>query len=150
VDSGKDPIAANNQNILGTADVTLMPVLTCNPRSGLKSKQFLNPNCFSPFATPGKQGAYIIPAGAGPAFFDTDISVFKNFTWGTSESKKLQFRFSGYNFVNHPLDTFIKGDPNLNIGFDQNGNLNSSSQKFGYATNKTGHRILQASVKFTF
>jgi hypothetical protein len=150
VDSGPTPISANNQNILGTADVTLMPVLKCNPRSGLKSKQFLNPNCFSNFATPGQQGAYIIPAGAGPAFFDTDISVFKNFTWGTSESKKLQFRFSGYNFINHPLDTFIKGDPNLNIGFDQNGNLNSSAKQFGYATNKTGHRILQAAVKFTF
>jgi hypothetical protein len=148
VNSGSAPIQASASNILGTPDVTLMPVVTCNPRSGLKSNQFLNPNCFASSATPGVQGSYIIPAGSGPGFFNTDLSVFKNFTWGPSETKKLQFRFSGYNFINHPLNTFIKGDPNLNLGFGSDGTL--SSPQFGYATNKTGHRILQGSVKFSF
>jgi hypothetical protein len=147
VNSGPNPVSANNQNILGTPDVTLMPVLTCNPTTGLKHNQFLNPNCFSAFADPNVgQGSYIIPAGAGPAFFNTDLSVFKNFTFG--ESKKLQFRFSGYNFINHPLVTFVKQDPNLTIGFNSAGQLNNPN--FGTANNKTGHRILQGAIKFSF
>jgi hypothetical protein len=141
-------ISASNQNILGTPDVTLMPALTCNPRSGLKSHQYLNPNCFSPFATPGQQGAYIIPAGSGPGFFNTDLSVFKNFTFGQSETRKLQFRFSGYNFINHPLNTFLQKDPNLTLAFNNDGTLSSSH--FGVANSKTGHRILQGAIKFIF
>jgi hypothetical protein len=151
--SGPNPIPANNQNILGTADVTLMPVLTCNPRSGLKAHQYLNPNCFSPYETPGVQGSYIIPAGSGPAFFNTDLSVFKNFTWGASENKKLQFRFSGYNFINHPLTTFVKSDPNLTIGYKIDPLTNApvlTNPNFGTANSKTGHRILQGAIKFSF
>jgi hypothetical protein len=153
VNSGSSPIAANNQNILGTPDVTLMPVLTCNPRSGLKAHQYLNPSCFSPYETPGVQGSYIIPAGSGPAFFNTDLSVFKNFTWGASENKKLQFRFSGYNFINHPLTTFVKSDPNLTIGYKLDSVTNLpvlTNPNFGTANNKTGHRILQGAIKFSF
>jgi len=148
VNSGNAPLSANDQNILGTADVTLMPVLTCNPRSGLKHNQYLNGACFAPFATPGVQGSYIIPAGSGPGFFNTDLSVFKNFTFGRSESKKLQFRFSGYNFLNHPLNTFLQKDPNLTLAFDKSGNL--SNPNFGVANSKTGHRILQGAIKFSF
>ena len=147
--SNPKPVLANQQNILGTNDVPLMPVLTCNPTTGLHHNQYLNPNCFSPFANPNVgQGAYVIPTGAGPGFFNTDLSVFKNFTFGKSESKKLQFRFSGYNFINHPLLTFVKNDPNLAITFDGNGNL--SNPNFGMANNKTGHRILQGAIKFSF
>jgi len=149
VNSGPAPITANNQNIVGTADVTLMPVLTCNPTSGLHHGQYLNPNCFAPFADPNVgQGSYIIPAGSGPAFFNTDLSVFKNFLFGQSENKKLQFRFSGYNFINHPLTTFLKQDPNLTIGFNPAGQLNNPN--FGTPNNKTGHRILQGAIKFSF
>lgn len=148
VNSGATPVTANDQNILGTPDVTLMPVLTCNPKSGLKHNQYLNPSCFASFATPGVQGSYIIPAGAGPGFFNTDLSVFKNFTFGKSESKKLQFRFSGYNFLNHPLNTFLQKDPNLTLAFDNTGKL--INPNFGVANSKTGHRILQGAVKFSF
>jgi hypothetical protein len=146
--SNPKPVLATQQNILGTNDVPLMPVLTCNPTTGLHHNQYLNPNCFSKFAEPNVQGAYVIPTGAGPGFFNTDLSVFKNFTFGKSESKKLQFRFSGYNFINHPLLTFVKNDPNLALTFDGNGNL--TSPNFGTANNKTGHRILQGAIKFSF
>ena len=142
------PVTANNQNVLGTNDVTLMPVLTCNPTTGLQAHQYLNPSCFSNSVTPLSQGSYIIPSGSGPGFFNTDLSVFKNFTWGASENKKLQFRFSGYNFINHPLYTFVKNDPDLTIAFDNAGNL--VNKNFGTVTNKTGHRILQGAIKFSF
>ena len=151
--SGATPITANQQNILGTNDVPLMPVLTCNPTTGLHHNQFLNPNCFAGTVTPGVEGPYVIPTGAGPGFFNTDLSLFKNFTFGKSESKKLQFRFSGYNFLNHPLLTFVKNDPNLSLGYHFDATANAvvlNSPNFGTANNKTGHRILQGAIKFTF
>ncbi len=60
------PIQASTSNVLGSGDLTLMPALTCDPRSGLKAHQYINGACFSPFATPGQQGAYIFPALTGP------------------------------------------------------------------------------------
>jgi hypothetical protein len=151
--SGSTPVTANQQNILGTNDVPLMPVLTCNPSTGLHHNQFLNPNCFSAFATPNVNGPYVIPTPAGPAFFNTDLSVFKNFTFGKSETKKLQFRFSGYNFINHGLLTFVKNDPNLTLGYHYDAQAQAAvlnNPNFGTANNRTGHRILQGAIKFSF
>ncbi len=70
--------------------------------------------------------------------------MFKNFT--IKESKKLQFRFDGYNFLNHPLWSF--NGSNLNLGFNPNGTL--STPLFGIVTTKQGHRVVQAAVKFYF
>ena len=81
----------------------------------------------------------------GPASQTVNLSVFKNFQF--SESKRLQFRFSGYNFLNHPLYSFGH-DNNLNLALDANGKLSNSN--FGYATNKVGRRIIQLAIKFYF
>jgi len=143
-------VQASDQNTIGSADITLMPTLTCNPAKGLKAHQYINPSCFSPWVTPGQQGNYIYPTLTGPGFFDSDLSLFKSFQWGKSESKKLTFRFSGYNFLNHPNRTFISGDPNLSLSFQSNGTLQPANQGFGYATNTIGHRIVQGMVKFSF
>jgi hypothetical protein len=144
-------VQASNQNILGTPDITLMPKVICNPRSGLQAHQYVNGNCFAPHATPGQQGTYVFPTLTGPGFFNTDLSVFKNFNWGASETKKLQFRLSGYNFLNHPVSTFITGDPALNLSFSSSGQLaQNGGTTFGVAENKTGHRIVQGVVKFSW
>lgn len=146
-------VQANNQNILGSPDITLMPKLTCNPHSHLVKNQYVNGACFSPFATPGQQGDYIFPTLTGPGFFNSDLSVFKNFVFGNAESKKLQFRFSGYNFLNHPVRSFNgSNDPALSLQFDQNGALKQPAPgvEFGYAGYKTGHRIVQMEAKFSF
>ena len=141
-------IQATSSNTLGSPDITLMPALTCDPRSGLKANQYINGACFSPFVTPGQQGSYIFPALTGPGFFNTDLSIFKNFTFGKSETRKLQFRFSGYNFLNHPNRTFLNADQNLNLTFKSDGTL--ANPNFGTATNTIGHRILQMMIKFSF
>ena len=141
-------LQASSEDALGTADITLMPVLTCDPRKGLQPHQYINGNCFSPWVTPGVQGNVVWPTLTGPGFFNSDLSLFKNFAWGNSESRKLQFRFSGYNFLNHPNRTFISGDPNLLLQFSSAGALNNSN--FGYATNTIGHRIIQGMVKFSW
>ncbi len=70
--------------------------------------------------------------------------MFKNFN--ITESKKLQFRFNAYNFLNHPLWSF--NGSNLNLGFNPNGTI--STPLFGTVTTKQGHRVVQAAVKFYF
>jgi len=141
-------VQGTNQLVLGSPDITLMPVLTCNPAKGLKPHQYINGACFSPTTTPGQQGSYIFPTLTGPGFFNTDISLFKNFTFGQAENKKLQFRFSGYNFLNHPNRTFLNADQDLNLTFNSAGQL--TSPNFGVATNTIGHRIMQMSLKFSW
>ena len=154
-----NPVQASNQNITGQPDNSFQPTLTCNPAKGLHDTnfngrqvhQYINGACFSPFATPGVQGPFIYPSLIGPGFFNSDLSAFKNFVFGSSENKKLTFRFSGYNFLNHPVVTFNNGDNGLNLAFDQNGNLlTHGGQPFGYATFKTGHRIMQGEVRYSF
>src|SRR5205807_8762392 len=113
-----------------------MPVVTCDPRNGLKDHQFVNGACFAPPGI-GTNGTYIFPAMSGPAFVNSDISLNKNFTF--KESQKLQFRVSAYNFLNHPLWTFMKNDPNLHLQYSNAGVLTNSN--FGLVDNKTGHRI---------
>ncbi|HEY6269023.1 MAG TPA: carboxypeptidase-like regulatory domain-containing protein [Candidatus Acidoferrum sp.] len=145
------PIQANSSNIFGTSDITLMPTLTCDPRRGLKANQYINGACFSPFATPGQQGNYVFPTLTGPGFWNSDLSLFKNFTFAKTENKKLQFRFSAYNFLNHPNRTFIASDPGLSLTFDNTGKaVANGGVPFGYATNKVGHRIMQMMVKFSW
>jgi len=147
-----DAVQANDSNIIGTPNISLMPKVICNPHSGLASHQFVNPACFSPFATPGQQGTYIFPTLTGPHYLNSDISVFKNFAFGASESKKLTFRFSGYNFLNHPNRSFQSGDNALDLTFDKNGvnQPNAPGAPFGYALYKTGHRIIQGEARFSF
>lgn len=148
------PILASNSNVLGSSDITLMPRLTCDPSKGLAPHQYINGNCFAPFATPGVQGSYIFPTLVGPGYFNTDLSLQKNFVWGASESKSLDFRVSGYNFLNHPNYTFLNGDPALILNFDNTGKLvqqgGSTGAPFGTATNKIGHRILQGMIRFSW
>lgn len=136
----------NNENTLGTNSVQLEPMITCNPAANLAPNQRINGACFAPTQL-GVNGSYEWPYLKGPAFWNADVSLFKNFQ--ISESKKLQFRFSGYNFLNHALPSFLNsGDPGLSLTFNQAGKL--ANQDFGYTTEKVGHRIIQMAVKFYF
>jgi len=135
----------SNVSILGTPDLQLSPILTCNPAQGLAQHQYINPSCFAIPSTPGVNGPIVIPPIYGPAFFNSNLALFKNFQ--ISEHKKLQFRFDGYNFLNHPLWSF--NGNNLSLGFDgATGKLNTPN--FGTVTQKQGNRVVQLSVKFYF
>lgn len=130
--------------ISGTDSIQVQPLLTCNPNSNLGDHQYINASCFAP-PTPGHNGPAIMPEMFGPAFFTSDLSAFKNFQF--KERHKVQFRFSAYNFLNHPLYSF-GSDSNLNLSFDANGKV--SNPTFGVATNKIGRRIIQLAVKYSF
>ncbi|HKD07299.1 MAG TPA: carboxypeptidase-like regulatory domain-containing protein [Bryobacteraceae bacterium] len=136
---------ASSVLINGTPDINMQPVLTCNPTANLAPNQFINGNCFA-MPTPGHNGSFVMPYIKGPAFFNQDLTLFKDFR--ITERQKLQFRFQANNFLNHPLTSFINGDNNLNLSFDANGKLSNPS--FGYAQWKTGHRIIQLALKYTF
>jgi hypothetical protein len=135
----------SNVSLLGTPNIQLNPVLTCNPTSGLAANQFINASCFSFPKTLGENGGTILPAMYGPAFFNADLGLFKNFNF--TETKKLQLRFNAYNFLNHPLWSF--NGSNLNVGFDgTSGALNTPN--FGIVNTKQGHRVIQLAIKFYF
>ena len=138
-------IAISNTSILGTPDIQLNPVLTCNPTSGLKSHEYINGNCFAAPTQIGQNGPTILPPIYGPSYFNWDMGLFKNFA--ITERQKLQFRFNFYNWLNHPLWSFNGG--NLNLSFDKN-NLQPNNSDFGITTQKQGHRIIEMGVKYTF
>jgi len=143
-------IPINNQSILGTNAVTLNPIVTCNPQSGLGSNQFINGNCFAMPTTPGQNGPTLLPVAYGPAFFNWDMGLFKNFS--ITESKKVQFRIQAYNFLNHPLYSFPNGT-NLTLQFQQDPVTQTFTQvnnNFGKTTDKQGARVLELVVKFYF
>ncbi len=135
----------SNASILGTTNIQLNPILTCNPSSGLAANQYINPNCFAIPTKVGQNGPSVLPAIYGPAFFNADLGLFKNFQLG--EQRKIQIRLNGYNFLNHPLYSFNGG--NLNLGFDgTTGKVNTPL--FGTTTEKQGHRVVQLAIKFYF
>ena len=139
-------VGISNDLVNGTNAIEAQPVLTCDPRDGVGKNQFINPNCFAE-PTPGHNGSFIMPYVKGPMFFNSDLSLFKNFQ--ISEAKKIQFRASFYNFLNHPLVSFnpAGGDGNLVMTFNSAGKLNPS---FGTADYLNGNRSIQLVLKFFF
>jgi hypothetical protein len=81
----------------------ILPVVTCDPRKGLKSGQYFNDKCFAPPAY-GQMGTLEEPYIHGPAYFDSDLAVYKSFK--TIKNQSFQLRISATNFLNHPLKEF--------------------------------------------
>jgi hypothetical protein len=131
--------------LLGTPNLGLTPILTCNPTSNLADHQFINPNCFTFPKNIGENGPTTLPVWYGPAYFNTDLGLFKNFR--INEGKRLQFQANGFNFLNHPLWSF--NNSNRNLGFNGTTGL-VNTPLFGTVTTKQGRRVLQLKATFTF
>jgi len=103
----------------------------------------------------------------GPAYFDSDLALFKNFQ--IRESQKLQFRIQATNFLNHPLRQFGlagTGDESLNFTAqkdsgekDANGNeiyiqslspTNTNTTTTGKPAATVGNRSFLLSAKYYF
>ena len=141
-------IGISNRYINGTQSVALRPLLSCDPRSGLSDdRQYVNGSCFSLPTQKGGNGPIIMPHVVGPTFWNSDLGLYKNFN--ISESKRIQFRFNTYNFLNHPLWSFVSTGNNLRLIFDPaTGKV--SNPNFGRVTEKQGRRIVQLALKFYF
>jgi hypothetical protein len=149
----------DNLHWLGTPDVKLMPILTCDPTSNLKDHQYINGACFTLPALPTQNadgswnitnGPFQMPYIHGPAFFNSDLSVYKTFK--LTERQNVQFRASAFNFLNHPIDSFDPGAP-AQLTFSDVGHpgtFTAIDNTFGYATTKLGRRVVELSLKYTF
>jgi hypothetical protein len=156
----------SNANWIGTGSVQLQPTVTCNPTSGLHAHQYVNMSCFG-VSAPGTNGQYQFPYIHGPAYFNSDLAVFKTFK--ITERQNLEFRASAFNFLNHPLDSFLNnGD--LKLQFNQTSTtpgtytfqntttapaagvstLGNSTTYPGYASTRFGRRVMELSMKYSF
>ena len=137
-------------SILGTTGIQINPYTICNPGANLASQQYINGACYLVPFNVGQNGPLASHALYGPAFYNFDLGLFKNFNF--SESKKLQLRLNGYNFLNHPLWSFGPTGNNLLLNFADSGANKGLNQNttFGETTAKEGHRIIQLALKFYF
>ena len=58
--------------------VPILPVLTCNPNSGLGHYQRVNGNCFNAPAV-GTQGGQNFPYMSAGAYFNNDLAIYRSF-----------------------------------------------------------------------
>jgi hypothetical protein len=121
------PNALSPSNYLGTNSVAdTQPLLTCDPRKNLKSGQYFNTGCFTA-PTGGQDGDLIWPYIKGPAFFNSDLAIYKDFHF--KEKDKVEFRMSAFNFLNHALEQFGQGGaPDLNLNFSNSNASNCGNQ----------------------
>jgi hypothetical protein len=140
----------------GTNANEILPISTCNPRSGLGAHQLLNLSCFSAPAV-GHQGDRQFPYLSGPSYSNSDLTVYK--TFGITEMQKIQLRASAFNFLNHPLWGFSSGNdvtlkyattngtsftPNVASGLP-------AGYTWGTMDSKSGSpRIIEFSLKYSF
>ncbi len=147
----------SNAYMLGTPDIQLQPVLTGNP-AGKKAHQYIDGTAFH-LAPLGTQGQPNYGNLRGPAFFNSDLAIRKEFR--LADKQRLQFRVAAFNVINRANYTFsnlFPGGYQLNFtdtlnGTDVNQDLSAatnSNGNFGLAPIRTGRRVMEVSVKYAF
>ncbi len=146
----------DNKVFLGTPDVSLQPVLSCNPAAHTAPNQFINGSCFH-LPQIGQNGQFNFPYLHGPAFMNNDLTLAK--TFAMKDARSLQFRFAGFNFLNHPLTSFSTSFPqqvqlnlsNLAAGGElASPSLATQAPGFGVGSIKEGRRVVEIAVKYNF
>jgi len=147
------PTAYQGADFLGSSSVTPAPSLSCDPRSNLKSGQYFNPNCFT-LPAAGTLGDIIWPYIKGPAFFNSDLAIYKDFLF--KEHQKIEFRFSAFNFLNHPLPQFgISGNGDISLNFSGANNTASPTNLNPVTSGSPLYknevpRVIEFAVKYNF
>ncbi len=142
---------------------TLIPALTCDPRSGThavqtsagKQNMRFNPACFTTPAY-GQQGPEIMPYVREPNYWDSDLGIYKSFH--ITEGQSIQFKASATNWLNHPLGQFGlagTGDESLLLQQTVNGVTSQAPTSTNAQTNgapafKTGSRFVTLALKYYF
>jgi len=81
----------------------------------------------------------------GPGFNNWDLSLMKNFRLGSSEARRLQFRWETYNSFNHAQFTGL----DTGTRFDVNTGLNTNGRLGQYTATRDARRMVLA-LKFYF
>jgi Carboxypeptidase regulatory-like domain len=161
--AGSDVEALTTKTYFGTDADSILPVVTCNPRAGLKTLQLVNLSCFSA-PTVGSQGVrQVSPYLRGPMYTDSDLTVYK--TFNLTKRQSVQFRASAFDFMNHSLWGFSGNDLlTLKYGTQDGGHsFYTNSNLLGVAENTWGTmnqkspysgagyaRIVELSLKYNF
>jgi hypothetical protein len=139
------------------AAVPIMPVLTCNPTSGLVHYQRVNGSCFAAPAI-GTQGGRNYPYMSAGAYFNNDLAIYRSFR--VHEKQQVQFRASAFNWLNHPLPGFSSAGGGSPLALNYTADYSSkaitpifNTKTFGIMDSKTGapyQRIIELNVKYFF
>lgn len=140
-----------------TAQMYIQPDITCNPTSGLASRQRANLNCFSLPAV-GSNGPRNLPYIKLGAFWGSDLAIGKSFRIG--EKQNLLIRASANNWLNHPLLSF-SGTNQFQLNYLVNfltgevtaAPASSTPTNWGFFNTKVGapnQRILELEAKYSF
>lgn len=144
---GNTSVSISNDSVNGTPDEAAVPFVTCDPRQGLKAHQYFNPKCFAaPYE--GHNGTFHLPYIHGPAYFNDEIGIFKDFK--VRETGKLELRFQAFDFLNRSFDTFQQYDSALYMGFASLNAPPTNTSTAGVATVRQGHRTVQMAAKYYF
>ncbi|WP_420236369.1 carboxypeptidase-like regulatory domain-containing protein [Telmatobacter bradus] len=161
--SGNNIETLTSKTYFGTDANSILPVTTCNPKSGLASHQLVKLGCFSA-PTIGNQGERVLhPYLAGPYYTDTDLTVYKAFK--IHNAQNVEFRASAFDFMNHSL--WGLSGTNLvtlkyatkdggNSFYTSDSVLGVAQSKWGVMDQKTPYsgagyaRIIELSAKFNF
>ena len=136
----------NSQMWLGTDSEGILPVLTCDPRGNLKPGQYFNPNCFA-LGPQGTNGPAVWPYVKGPAYFNSDLSIHKEFRLA---ERTIEFRIAAFNFLNHPMPQFTGSDVQLQFAAPVAGTRNSNALTTGYPIYSVGSRTVALAIKYAF
>ncbi len=140
-------VAISNDSVNGTPDEAAVPFVSCDPRKGLHPHQYFNPSCLTaPYE--GHNGTFRLPYIHGPAYFNDEIGIFKDFK--IRESNKLELRFQGFDFLNRSFDTYQQYDSSLYLGYAAINAPPTNASTAGVTTVRTGHRTVQLEAKYYF
>jgi hypothetical protein len=140
-------VSISNDSVNGTPDEAAVPFITCDPRKGLKAHQYFNPSCFSaPYE--GHNGSFRLPYIHGPAYFNDEIGLFKEFK--IHEAQRLELRFQGFDFLNRSFDVYQQYDSSLYLNLVGLNTPAQNASTAGVTTTRTGHRTIQLAAKYYF
>jgi hypothetical protein len=135
-------------DLTGGSGVDSRVNLTGNPNLGFGSRDPLRFFDTSVVQSPpiASYGIGNAPKDAvrGPGLSNYDLSFYKNFRLGASESRKVQFRFEMYNAFNHTQFTGIDTTSRWDAAGRQ------VNQRFGQAISAAAARRIQLGLKFSF
>ena len=146
-----------SSSVLGTPDITLQPTLVGSP-NGKAKHQYVDGTAFR-LPTLATNGPTYYGNLRGPAFFNSDLTMRKEFK--VREKDSLQLRVAAFNFINRANYTFSSLYPGgYSMNFNQTLNGTDLSQDLSSATNqqpgfgstpiRTGRRIMELSAKYVF
>jgi hypothetical protein len=139
--------STDNKTYLGTPDIKLQPVTTCDPSINLQKGQFINGNCLT-LGPIGVNGPFTYPYMRGPAYFKSDLSAQKSFYLGGK--KEIQIRFAAFNFMNHPLTSLVAATANPLQLYISGVGLPPATKTFGQSQYKEGRRICEMALHYNF